>query len=136
MPVTWAARRGELAAIRRAVFVDEQHVPENLEWDGLDEAARHVLALAPGGAPIGCGRLLADGHIGRMAVLAAHRGRGVGTALLNALLGLARADGHRTVFLDAQVHAIGFYRRLGFIPDGPEFMDAGIPHRHMTRPLP
>ncbi|HDP88442.1 MAG TPA: GNAT family N-acetyltransferase [Thioalkalivibrio sp.] len=127
----WAQDGPALAAIRRRVFIEEQRVPEALEWDGLDVGALHLLAEAHDGTPIGTTRLLADGHIGRMAVLAHCRGRGVGTALLMALLDQAQARGLTEVFLHAQTHAIPFYTRAGFLPEGAEFMDAGIPHRQM-----
>ena len=125
---SWPVDGVVLAAIRREVFVMEQGVPESLEWDGLDGQCRHVLARAADGAGIGTGRLLPDGHVGRMAVLAAWRGRGVGAALLRALIGLGRAEEFETLVLHAQVHAIGFYRRAGFVETGEPFMEAGIPH--------
>jgi len=131
--VSWRARRAILAGIRHRVFVAEQGVPPGLELDGRDRRARHALALAPGGRPVGCGRLLADGHIGRLAVLPGHRGRGVGTALLAALVAEARRRGLARVFLHAQVAAVGFYARHGFTAAGGEFLDAGIPHRYMYR---
>lgn len=136
--VGWHAHRAELHAIRRAVFVDEQRVPEELEWDDADADCRHVLAYSPeGAAAIGTGRLLPDGHIGRMAVLKAWRGRGVGSAILVFLIGLARDKGFRVLRLHAQTHALGFYEKYGFVATGDEFMEAGIPHRamvlHLTR---
>lgn len=131
--VAWTDAADRLARIRREVFVVEQQVAEELEWDGADGACRHVLALDEGGRPIGTGRLLPDGHIGRMAVLAAHRGKGVGRALLAALIGIAQARGDAEVILNAQTHAIGFYRRSGFEVTSAEFMDAGIPHVQMRR---
>jgi predicted GNAT family N-acyltransferase len=133
--VDWNARRTELHAIRRAVFIDEQHVPEELEWDEADGRCRHVLAFSPEGEAVGTGRLLPDGHIGRMAVLKAWRGRGAGSAILNLLLDLARASGFDTVRLHAQTHAVGFYAKHGFTVTGDEFMEAGIPHRAMTQRL-
>ncbi len=133
--VTWVNQSDTLSAIRREVFIDEQKVPEALEWDGLDPASHHVLARNSKGVPVGCGRMLMDGHIGRMAVRAPFRQRGIGTALLSALIEQAVRDGHSQVFLDAQVSAIGFYQRLGFRAHGTVFMDAGIPHRHMERQI-
>ncbi len=131
----WPDDEAPLRALRHAVFVVEQGVPEALEWDGADAECRHVLAEDAEGRAIGCGRLLPDGHIGRMAVLAPWRGRGVGTALLEALVALARELGHARVALNAQTHAVPFYARCGFVPCGPEFMEAGIPHRAMEREL-
>jgi predicted GNAT family N-acyltransferase len=123
------------AAIRRAVFVDEQKVPPHLELDAHDARALHALASEPGGRAIGTGRLLADGHIGRVAVLRPQRGRGVGAALMRALMAAARERGHQQVVLSAQTHAEEFYRRLGFVAEGGIYDDAGLPHRLMRAPL-
>jgi len=131
----WPADGDALSAVRRAVFIDEQGVPPELEWDGLDPTARHLLAESGDGTVLGCARLLDDGHIGRMAVLAGHRGRGVGSALLQAAMALARDAGLAAVWLDAQVQAIPFYQHHGFTAEGPEFLDAGIPHRRMHAEL-
>jgi predicted GNAT family N-acyltransferase len=131
----WDRDREDLRRVREAVFVREQKVPLELEWDGLDEACVHVLALDRGGLPIGTGRLLPDGHIGRMAVLPSWRRHGVGAALLNELVRLATERGLVQVMLNAQVQAIGFYARYGFAADGEEFLDAGISHRRMCRVL-
>jgi len=90
-----------------------------------------VLARAADGTPVGTGRLLPDGHIGRMAVLKPWRGKGVGTAMLHELLAAARDRGHATAELSAQTHAIGFYRRFGFEVTGEEYLEAGILHRAM-----
>lgn len=133
--VPWATHAGVLGAVRREVFVVEQHVPEDLEWDGLDPGCRHALATDAAGRAIGTGRLLPDGHIGRMAVLASWRGRGVGGALLARLVAIARARGDAVAVLNAQTHAVGFYRRAGFEVSSAEFMDAGIPHVEMRRVL-
>lgn len=133
--VPWATHAGVLGAVRREVFVIEQHVPEDLEWDGLDPGCRHALATDAAGRAIGTGRLLPDGHIGRMAVLASWRGRGVGGALLARLVAIARARGDAVAVLNAQTHAVGFYRRAGFEVSSAEFMDAGIPHVEMRRVL-
>jgi len=132
-PVYWNATEKTLKAIRRTVFVVEQGVPENVEWDGLDEHAYHVMAFAPDGTPIGTGRLLQDGHIGRMAVLKDWRGRGVGWALLDILLVIANKMGYEEVRLHAQTRVLDFYLRKGFTPQGAEFVEAGIPHIQMTR---
>lgn len=131
----WAADGRELARIRHTVFVVEQNVPAELEWDGIDAACRHALAEDDAGRAIGCGRLLPDGYIGRMAVLAGWRGAGVGGAILETLADLARRLGHAEVVLNAQVHALPFYAAHGFVAHGPEFSEAGIPHRAMRRTL-
>lgn len=127
----WHQDGERLRAIRREVFVVEQAVPENLEWDGLDAQCRHVIAIVAG-QPVGTGRLLPDGHVGRMAVLAPRRGQGVGRALFALLLRMADADGHVEVRLSAQVSAIGFYQRFGFAAMGNPYMEAGIEHVEMA----
>lgn len=124
----WAQERERLSRVRRAVFIDEQRVPEELEWDADDAGSVHLLAIDGEGRPIGCARLLPDGHIGRMAVLSAWRGQGVGRALLAATLSAAQARGHTTLRLSAQTHAAGFYARAGFVVVGDEYEEAGIPH--------
>ena len=126
----WPDDEQTLAEIRRRVFIEEQAVPEQLEWDGQDAAAQHWLAFVDG-QPIGTARLLHNGHIGRMAVLMRGRRRGVGSALLNAAIAHARHDQLREVYLHAQLHALTFYQRHGFVAEGPEFIDAGMPHRTM-----
>lgn len=128
--VSWADQQPTLSAIRRAVFIEEQQVSETLEWDGRDVAARHVLAWVDA-RPVATGRLLPCGHVGRMAVLAEFRGRGVGTAVLRMLIALARKAGLDEVCLNAQVQAAGFYLAHGFISGGEPFLDAGIPHVQM-----
>jgi predicted GNAT family N-acyltransferase len=131
----WSRDQATLRQIRRTVFVDEQGVPEELEWDGIDGDCRHAIAENDAGEPIGCARLLPDGHIGRMAVLAPGRGHGVGSALLERMIALAAELGHKRVIVSAQTHAIAFYERHGFVAYGPEYDDAGIPHRAMERHL-
>jgi predicted GNAT family N-acyltransferase len=127
----WIDLRDEAAPIRYAVFVDEQKVPAEIELDDWDALSLHALALDAQGRVLGTGRLLPDGHIGRMAVLQSARGQGVGTALLRALLQAARARGDREVVLSAQTHAMPFYEKAGFIAEGDDYDDAGIPHRQM-----
>ena len=129
--VEWQAASAALAAVRRQVFVIEQCVPEDMEWDGLDASCVHALASAADGSAIGTGRLTPDGRIGRMAVLADWRGCGVGAALLAVLIEAARALGMRALHLHAQTHAVAFYERFGFAVHGPAFDEAGIPHREM-----
>lgn len=124
-----------LRAVRETVFVHEQQVPLALEWDELDPVAYHALALATDGQPVGTGRLTAGGRIGRMAVLAPWRGSGIGSALLRHLLAVARRQALPAVELHAQVEAIGFYARHGFIAWGEPFDEAGIQHRHMRLDL-
>lgn len=129
--VSWDQDADQLRSVREQVFIKEQHVPVALEWDDWDARSIHALALSGRGQAIGTGRLLPDGHIGRMAVLPAWRGRGVGSALFHALMDEARRLGYPTIELDAQSQVVGFYRRFGFVECSEEFMDAGIPHRKM-----
>ncbi|MCC9706498.1 GNAT family N-acetyltransferase [Streptomyces sp. MNU76] len=133
-------------AVRKEVFVVEQGVPEDLEYDAYDAGAVHVLAVRDDGVPLGAGRLqggrrLQDrrgfgvGSLGRLAVVPEARGLGVGVALVRAVEEAARERGLTEVDLGAQTHALGFYERLGYAAYGPEFLDAGIPHRAMRRRL-
>lgn len=131
----WGKDEALLRAVRRRVFVEEQHVPEEIEWDGRDEASLHVIARDHRGAVIGTARLLPSGQIGRMAVLPERRGFGVGRALLEAAVEAARARGDVEVHLNAQTHARGFYEAAGFIAVGKEFEEAGIPHQRMEQAL-
>jgi predicted GNAT family N-acyltransferase len=124
-----------LRAVREPVFVVEQQVPLDLEWDELDPLSRHVLARDTAGRPIGTGRLTPERKIGRMAVLPEWRGRGVGEAMLTALVDLARERHYPELSLHAQVDAIEFYRKAGFEPYGERFMEAGIEHQSMRRSL-
>jgi predicted GNAT family N-acyltransferase len=130
----WQIDRDTLGAIREEVFIREQSVPADMEWDEFDAQSRHVIAMAQG-IPIGTGRLLPDGHIGRMAVLRAWRGRGAGSAILAGLMQIARELGMRRVLLNAQVQAMPFYLSHGFQAEGGEYLDAGILHRRMWRDL-
>lgn len=133
--VDHAAGLADLRSIRDVVFVQEQQVPVEIERDALDPLCTHVLARDASGTPIGTGRLAPDGKIGRMAVLAAWRGRGVGAALLRALVARAEADGLRRLHLHAQVDAECFYAAKGFLPMGDRFEEAGIVHQAMERVL-
>jgi predicted GNAT family N-acyltransferase len=131
----WDEARRDARRIRELVFVHEQGVPLELEWDEQDPCCDHVLAYAADGLAVGTGRLLPDGHIGRMAVLQQCRGKGVGALLLQALVEQARSSGHATVRLNAQTQAAGFYRHFDFEVYGPEFIEAGIAHVAMRRDL-
>jgi predicted GNAT family N-acyltransferase len=129
--VDWSEHRDVLLQLRGTVFIEEQQVPREIEWDGRDEESAHVLVRA-GDLPVGCGRLLPEGKIGRMAVLKEYRGRGIGAHLLREMLEAARCRSLTRVFLHAQSHALDFYARAGFVPEGEEFDEAGIPHRAMS----
>lgn len=132
----WDALRADAQPIRFEVFVDEQKVPAELELDDMDAHCVHAVAYDDAGQPLATGRLLPDGHIGRMAVRRAGRGQGIGGAVLVALMQAARARGDREVVLNAQTHAAPFYARHGFAPEGEEFMEAGIAHITMRARLP
>ncbi|MFE0327275.1 GNAT family N-acetyltransferase [Streptomyces sp. NPDC003753] len=142
------ADREACFAVRKEVFVGEQGVPEDIEYDAYDAAAVHVLAVREDGVPLGTGRLLhgeaaaaknggdaSVGSLGRLAVTREARGLGVGAQLVRAIEDAARARGLTAVDLHAQTQALGFYERLGYAAYGPEFPDAGIPHRSMRRSL-
>jgi predicted GNAT family N-acyltransferase len=131
----WSGAAAQLRQVRHDVFVIEQHVPDALEWDDADAQSLHALAVDASGRAIGCARLLPDGHIGRVAVLARWRRRGVGSALLLQLVDEARGRGDARVMLNAQVAAMPFYVRHGFVASGDVFDEAGIAHRVMERPL-
>jgi len=130
----WASLRDAAAAVRTTVFIVEQRIPPELEWDDEDPVSVHCVAFVDG-EPAATGRLLPDGRIGRMAVLAARRAQGLGGAILERLVAVAAGRGHARVRLSAQCHAEGFYRRHGFEPDGAVFDEAGIPHLPMLRAL-
>ena len=132
---TWPQDRQALIKIRTEVFINEQLVPPDLEWDGYDSDCWHVIAISNQDQPIGTARLLYDGHIGRMAVLKDFRNQGVGSAMLNHLLTIARHHGINEVLLNAQTSAIGFYQQHGFVVCSDEFLDADIPHRAMRKTL-
>jgi len=131
----WQALRRSARAIRWEVFILEQNVPVELEWDEHDAASLHAVVFAADGTPLATGRLLPDGHIGRMAVLKVARGTGIGGALLKALLERAVALGYPEAMLNAQTAAETFYARYGFAAEGEVFMEAGIPHRVMRKRL-
>ena len=130
----WREARERASPIRFEVFVREQRVPPEIELDDMDARCLHALAFHHETA-VGTARLLPDGHIGRMAVLKAWRGKGVGAAMLSRLIEAARARGDREVALSAQVHAVRFYRVHGFVEEGAEYEEAGIAHQAMRRVL-
>lgn len=134
----WPQDEQLIHSIRKTVFVQEQGVPADLEWDGKDRECTHVLAELVIGAKrdaVGTGRLLPDGKIGRMAVLSKYRGKGIGGEILTALVEAARSRGLHEVYLHAQSHAMAFYQRFGFVVEGDEFQEAGIPHLKMRQTI-
>lgn len=130
----WQENQAHLQLIRTQVFIEEQHVPAEDEWDSEDETATHFIIKLKG-RPIGCARLLDNGHIGRFAILAPYRTKGYGYLLLAKTVGHAFCHGHTMVFLHAQHSAINFYLKYGFEITSDTFMDAGIPHKSMQLDL-
>jgi predicted GNAT family N-acyltransferase len=130
--LSWEKARAHAAPIRFKVFVEEQGVPREIELDEHDAHCVHAVVF-DGDQAVGTGRLLPDGHIGRMAVLKDWRRRGVGALLLKALVERARERGDAEVVLAAQVRAVPFYRAHGFVTEGDEYMEAGIRHQNMRR---
>jgi len=131
----WAKCQKDASAVRREVFIEEQHVPPELEMDDKDALCIHAVAYNERGEPIGTGRLLPDAHIGRMAVRSDYRGSGIGSKLLSTLMDEARRKRHMEVVLSAQTHARNFYARHGFLAEGHTYMDAGIEHVTMRHAL-
>jgi predicted GNAT family N-acyltransferase len=132
--LSWEEARPHASPIRFAVFVEEQGVPREIELDEQDAVSLHAVAFE-GAQPIATARLLPDGHIGRMAVLKEWRGRGLGALMLKSLMNRAKERGNREILISAQVHAVPFYRAHGFIPEGGEYLEAGIRHQAMKRGL-
>lgn len=132
--MSWERARQLASPIRFQVFVREQRVPAEIELDDMDAPSLHAIAFENEKA-IGTGRLLPDGHIGRMAILQEWRRRGIGAAILKALIDAAERRGDREIALSAQLHAVEFYRTHGFEPVGDVYEEAGIPHQAMVRAL-
>lgn len=130
---SWQQHQADISDIRHRVFVLEQQVPEELEWEGNDDQFHYVLAFDHQQQPIATGRISSDGHIGRMAVLKPWRHHGVGSSIVKALLDYAQQQKMPRVFLNAQCSAIAFYEKLGFSIISDEFLDAGIPHKTMEK---
>jgi len=133
--VRWEAERARLQSLRTEVFVVEQRVPAELEFDEGDPVGRHALALDPNGQAIGCARLLRDASIGRVAVLSAWRGRRIGSAMLARLMDVAGYAGFERVGLNARSDTQAFYAHLGFAARGEEYVEVGIRHQRMERAL-
>ncbi len=131
----WDTQREHARAVRHEVFVIEQKVPVELEWDEMDAQSVHALVFDEEGQAIATGRLLPDGHIGRMAVRRNVRGQGIGGMVLEALIETARSRGDPGVMLNAQTQAEAFYQRYGFEREGEEFIEADIPHIAMRKTL-
>lgn len=132
---TWEELAGSCRVVRDEVFVGEQGVPVELEHDANDPACLHVLASMADGTAVATGRLLPDGHLGRIAVRRPWRGQGVGGAVLALLIEEARERGLPKVVLNSQTSALGFYRSFGFTEVGSPFVEAGLDHQAMELAL-
>ena len=131
----WEKAQPVAGPLRFAIFVGEQNVPPGIELDDLDASCVHAVAYDVDGKAIGTGRLLPDGHIGRMAVVVEWRRRGIGAEILEALINEARKRGHKEVILSSQLQAAEFYRGAGFVAEGKVYEEAGILHQKMRRSL-
>ena len=140
----WPECKAPARAVRTAVFVVEQNIPVELEWDTWDDLSLHAVVFDAARNAVGTGRLLpvsfdpataTTGHIGRMAVRAEARRHGIGGVILQALMGAAPAQGFRDIVLHAQSYVAPFYARHGYLIEGEEFIEAGIPHRTMRAPM-
>ena len=133
----WQQAKEGAILVRRKVFVEEQQVPEEIEIDGTDVEFEHIVAFNDRHEAVGTARLNDKGIIGRMAVLEAYRQKGVGKLMLQKLIEFGKGKGIEQFYLGAQIHAVEFYRKSGFEPDGEEFLEAGIRHIPMKyRPKP
>jgi len=128
----WGTDKDSLSKIRRRVFIEEQNVPEDMEWDEHDNSATHFLVTHEDKV-IACARLKTDGQIGRMAVLAEYRNKGIGSKLLQFVLLTARQQNLKNIYLHAQVSALSFYKKHGFTTCGHVFYEANIPHQEMSK---
>ncbi|MEO8143341.1 MAG: GNAT family N-acetyltransferase [Betaproteobacteria bacterium] len=133
--MTWEQAQPTAGPLRFAIFVGEQNVPPGIELDDMDSNCLHAVAFDVDGKAIGTGRLLPDGHIGRMAVVVEWRRRGIGAEILTALMDEARKRGHKEVVLAAQLQAMEFYRSFGFEAEGKVYEDAAILHQNMRKTL-
>ena len=128
--VSWATHAAQLMAVREPVFIVEQEVEPDFEWDDIDAVAIHLLAHVDN-HPVGCARIIKHQKIGRMAVLKNWRGLGIGQALLREAITICQMHGSKTINLTAQTHAISFYKQAGFIETSGVYQDANIPHVDM-----
>ena len=133
--MSWEQAQPTAGPLRFAIFVGEQNVPSGIELDDMDAQCVHAVAFDVDNKPVGTGRLLPDGYIGRMAVVKEWRRRGIGAEILDALVGEARRRGHTEVMVSAQLQAAEFYRELGFVAEGKVYPEAGILHQKMRKKL-
>lgn len=126
----WQDDKDDLSAVRRQVFINEQHVPEEMEWDDYDQVSTHYLSSI-GQSVVAVARLKPDGQLGRMAVLENYRNQGIGSELVHFILQDLNSKKIKNIYLHAQTTAVPFYKKLGFIEDGEVFYEANIPHLKM-----
>jgi len=131
----WSTARKHAEPIRHTIFIQEQCVPEDMEWDELDDDAIHAIAFDSAGQALGYARLLPTKQLGRMAVYAEHRRKGIGSALLGALEDEAQKLHYDHIFLHAQIQALPFYEQHGYQSQAAPFDEAGIPHLMMIKTL-
>lgn len=131
----WDEARTHAEPIRRKVFIEEQSVPEAMEWDDMDKVSVHALAFNQAGQAVGYARLLPTMQLGRMAVIPEFRQHGIGSALLQALEDTAKELQYDHLFLHAQIHALPFYEKQGYQYQGEPFDEAGIPHLMMYKSI-
>ena len=129
--VSWSEKKAEITSVRRAVFVEEQNVPESIDFDGSDVDFIHVLATDKNGLPVGTARINRKGRIGRMAVLKKYRRQGIGRKMIQVLMDYGRKNAITDFHVSSQVTAVGFYEKMGFELFGEEFLEAGIKHINM-----
>ena len=134
--VNFSEKQAEITSVRRTVFVEEQNVPESIDFDGSDTDFIHVLASDKNGLPVGTARINREGRIGRMAVLKNYRWQGIGRKMIQALMDYGRKNAITNFHVSSQVTAAGFYKKMGFEPTGKEFLEAGIKHINMNQKNP
>ena len=132
--ISFANDEANIRFIRNSVFSCDQGIDPELDFDGNDSEAVHAIAFVDGKA-VGTGRLLDDGHIGRVAVLARYRGMGVGSALIECLVAVAARSGYPRVYLGSQKQACEFYTKRGFTPYGDAYTEVNIEHLLMEKIL-
>jgi len=129
--VNFSEKQAEITSVRRAVFIEEQNVPENIDFDGSDTDYIHVLAWDKNNRPVGTARINRKGRIGRMAVLKNYRRQGIGRKMIQTLMDYGRKNSITDFHVSSQITATGFYKKMGFEPTGEEFIEAEIKHINM-----
>ena len=131
---SWDQLQQDAKLIRKLVFISEQNIPEQDEWDDQDAISQHFVVYDQN-QPIATARLLANNSVGRVAVLKAYRGQGIGRLIMLEIIAYAQAQKRPSLQLSSQVHAISFYEKLGFSIQSDEYDECGIPHIEMVMPI-